>query len=69
MWFFWMAYLEVQYICIKLCFAKNADKKISVMPEMLKTTLSGLHGSNMETSVDFEHSGFFPQIAQMKIWR
>jgi hypothetical protein len=39
------------------------------MHEMLKTALSGFLGSNVETSVDFDRSGIFPQIAQMKMWR
>jgi len=30
------------------------------MHEMLKAALSGFLGSNVETSVDFEHSGIFP---------
>jgi hypothetical protein len=39
------------------------------MHEMLKVDLNGFLGSNMETLVDFEHSGIFPQVAQMKTWR
>jgi hypothetical protein len=39
------------------------------MHEMLKAALNGFLGSNMETLVDFEHSGIFPQIAQIKMGR
>jgi hypothetical protein len=39
---------------------KTQAKNASEMHEMLKAALSGFFGSNMETSVDFKHSGIFP---------
>jgi hypothetical protein len=39
------------------------------MHEMLKAALNGFLGLNMETLVDIEHSGIFPQMAQIKMWR
>jgi hypothetical protein len=63
---FWMA---CRYSTFALSFAYNAGKNASEIHEMLKAALSGFLGSNMETLVDFEHSGIFPQISQVKMWR